>query len=373
MRGTAPFEPFRIEIPQNDLDDLHDRLARTRWPDPLPGERWSNGMPVEYARELADYWRTGFDWRAVEAELNSWSHFLTEIDGQRVHFIHAPSAKPGALPLLITHGWPGSVVEFLDVLRLLTKDFHVVAPSLPGFGFSTPPTAGWGVKRIANAWAELMTRLGYRRFVAQGGDWGSAVTRSLSLNHPDHVVAVHYSTLMHGIPAEPKDLQGLTDAELGLIESGRRFAVDGVAYAQIQHTRPQTVSYALADSPVAQMTWIGEKFYEWTDNDGSPEDAISRDRMLANIAFYWFTGTGGSSAQIYAAQAGARGSGPRKAEVPAAVAVFPAEIRPPIRRFAERENNIVRWTEFERGGHFASLEVPDLLAGDIQVSFSEIA
>ena len=374
--------PFRIDIPQADLDDLRGRLARTRWPDQLPGVGWDYGIPLEYVRELAEYWRTGYDWRVHEQKLNAFPQFTTTIDGQRVHFLHVRSAEPDALPLIITHGWPGSIVEFTEIIGPLTDPvahggdradaFHLVVPSIPGFGFSGPTRdRGWNVRRIALAWDELMSRLGYGRYGAQGGDWGSTISRDLGLAVPDHLIGVHLNMLFPQAP-DGVTVGGLTDEEQERLQSLRRFRASGSGYGAIQSTRPQTLAYGLTDSPAGQLAWITEKFGEWTDN-GLPDQAVGRDQLLTNVTLYWLTATAGSSARLYyeAAHSGSWGP-PQPSTVPTGVAVFPREIAPPIRRFAELSNNIVHWSEFDRGGHFAAMEQPSLLIGDVRDFFRQL-
>jgi microsomal epoxide hydrolase len=380
MTNDGQIHPFRIAIPDSDLDDLRSRLARTRWPDELPGAGWDYGIPLGYVRDLAEYWRTGYDWRAHERRLNGFPQFTTVIDGQRVHFLHVRSPEPDAVPLVMTHGWPGSVVEFTEVIGPLTDPrahggdpadaFHLVVPSIPGYGFSGPTRdRGWDVHRIALAWDELMTRLGYQRYGAQGGDWGAQISRELGITAPGHLLGVHLNML---IPQGPFDLPDLTETEKARIERSRQFRSTGMGYGAIQTTRPQTLAYGLTDSPAGQLAWIAEKFREWTDGD-LPEDAVDRDQMLTNISVYWLTGTAGSSARLYfeAARRGAWGP-PAPSAVPTGVAVFPDEIAPPIRRFAELSNNIVHWSEFDRGGHFAAMEEPDLLVGDVRQFFRSL-
>jgi epoxide hydrolase len=374
---------FHIVIPQADLDDLRRRLEDTRWPDELPDVGWDRGVPLGYLKELADYWRTTYDWRAAEARLNAYPQLITEIDGANVHFMHVRSAEPNAVPLLLTHGWPGSVAEFLDVVGPLCDPrahggdpadaFHLVIPSIPGYGFSRPlPEAGWDVPRIANAWAELMRRLGYDRYAAQGGDAGSPISLALATLHPEHVVGVHVNMLMtfpSGDPAELAELSESDQRRLGLLS---RFDQDLSGYMKTMATRPQTLAYGLTDSPVGQLAWIVEKFREWTDSEKVPEDAVDRDTLLTIVSIYWLTGTAGSSAQFYyegaeAVRQAATGAKPPPVAVPVGVAVFPHDIFVPVRRFAERDiPTITHWTEFDRGGHFAALEQPGLLVGDIR-------
>jgi len=375
--ADAETRPFRIDVPQADLDDLRDRLARTRWPDQVPGSGWDYGIPVEYVRELAGYWRTGYDWRVHEARLNGFGQFTTTIDGQRIHFLHVRSASPGALPLIITHGWPGSVVEFMEIIGPLSDPaafggspddaFDLVIPSIPGYGFSGPTRdRGWDVRRVARAWATLMERLGYSRYGAQGGDWGSSISRELGLLASDRVAGVHLNMLFPYVREEPGDL---TSAERARLDALRAFRATGSGYFAIQSSRPQTLAYGLTDSPAGQLAWITEKFGEWTDG-GLPDEAVDRDQLLTNVTLYWLTGTAGSSARLYYETARARAWGPAvHSTAPTGVAVFPREIALPIRRFAEQTDNIVHWTEFGRGGHFAAMEVPDLLVGDIREFF----
>jgi len=377
MTNDSEIHPFRIEIPQAELDDLRSRLARTRWPDQLQDAGWDYGIPLGYVRDLAGYWRTDYDWRAHERELNEFPQFTTTIQRQRVHFLHVRSPEPEAVPLIMTHGWPGSIVEFTKVIGPLTDPrahggdpadaFHLVLPSIPGYGFSGPTRErGWDVHRIAVAWDELMTRLGYQRYGAQGGDWGSSISRELGITAPGHIIGVHLNML---IPQVPSDETELTEVEQARVERSRQFRSTGMGYGMIQSTRPQTLAYALTDSPAGQLAWITEKFREWTDGD-LPDDAVDRDQLLTNVTLYWLTGTAGSSARLYfeSARSGAWGP-PAPSTVPTGVAVFPYEIAPPIRRFAERSNNIVHWSEFDRGGHFAAMEEPDLLVGDVRQFF----
>ena len=372
----AGIRPFRIDIPLEDLDDLRARLTRTRWPDQLPGAGWDYGIPLEVVRELAEYWRDGYDWRVHERMLNSFAQFTTTIDGQNIHFLHVRSAEPGALPLIMTHGWPGSIVEFMNVIGPLTDPgahggdpadaFHLVIPSIPGYGFSGPTRdRGWNATRVARTWDELMGRLGYERYGAQGGDWGSAISRELGLVVPEHLMGVHLNMLFPQVRDEPTDL---TDQEKERLAALRRFRSEGSGYFTLQATRPQTVAYALTDSPAGQLAWISEKFNEWTD--GGLPGAVDRDQLLTNISLYWLTGTAGSSARLYyeAAHSGSLGP-PAVSSVPTGIAVFPREIAPPIRRFAEQSNTIVHWSEFDRGGHFAAMEEPDLLVGDVREFF----
>jgi pimeloyl-ACP methyl ester carboxylesterase len=384
MTSETEIRPFRIDIPRADLDELADRLGRTRWAPQLPGDRWTRGVPVDYLRDLADYWRRGYDWRKHEAELNSHPQFTTVIDGQTVHFLHVRSPEPDALPLILTHGWPGSIVEFLDVIGPLSDPrshgadpataFDLVIPSLPGFGFSPAPIeAGWNTRRVALAFAELMARLGYRRYGAQGGDLGAFVSPDLGRVAADHVVGVHVNAATVGfIPfgnVADDDLATFTDAERQRYVRMRRFLSDGNAYFQMQATRPQTLAYGLTDSPIGQLAWIMEKFAEWSHGDGVPEDVIDRDRLLTNAMIYWLTGTAGTAANMYYENMHT-GIWPTPSTTPTGVAVFAEDIS--IRRYSEQLNTITRWTDFERGGHFAALEAPDLFVEDVRTFFATL-
>jgi pimeloyl-ACP methyl ester carboxylesterase len=381
-RSDTAIRPFRIDVPQADLDDLRDRLHRTRWPDELAGGDWTRGVPRGYLKELADYWADGYDWRKQEARLNGLPQFTTTIDGANVHFLHVRSPQPDALPLLLTHGWPGSVVEFLNVIGPLTDPrahggdpadaFHLVVPSIPGYGFSGPTReAGWTTSRVTRAWAELMARLGYARYGAQGGDWGAFVAPELGRIDPDHVVGVHVNAATFGFipfgPVDPEEL-ATTDAEKARLERlNTSTAGPGNGYFEVQATRPQTLAYALTDSPVGQLAWIVERFKEWTHGADVPEDAVDRDQLLTNVMLYWLTGTANSSARLYYENMHAGSWGQQPGTTPTGVAVFAEDYA--IRRYGERGNNIVHWSEFDRGGHFAAMEAPDLLVGDMRIFF----
>ncbi|MFI5485830.1 epoxide hydrolase family protein [Micromonospora echinaurantiaca] len=358
---------FRIEIPEADLDDLHRRLSATRWPDELPGVGWERGVPVGYLKELAGYWRDGFDWRKQEAELNRYPQFVVDVDGQRLHFLHIRSTNPAAVPLLLIHGWPGTIVEFLDVIGPLSDRFHLVIPSVPGHGFSPAPAApGWTHAHTARAFAGLMARLGYQRFGVQGGDIGAFIGPQVGRVAPEHVIGVHANAF---VTFPQGELTGLTEAEQRRLALFQRFNDDMMGYMHIQGTRPQTVSYALTDSPVGQLAWIVEKFKEWTDPAADlPEQAVARDRILANVAIYWFTATARSSAnQYYETFHDAAGWGGPRGTAPTGIAVFPNDVA--IRQLAARTENVTHWAEYDRGGHFAALEAPDLLADDVLTFF----
>ncbi|MER8073207.1 epoxide hydrolase family protein [Streptomyces sp. NPDC094034] len=384
--------PFRLDIPQSELDDLRDRLDRTRWPDELPGVGWAYGVPLGYLRELARYWRHEYDWRAAEAGLNGWPQFTTTIDGANIHFAHVRSPEPDATPLLMTHGWPGSIVEFARVAGPLTDPrthggdpsdaFHLVLPSIPGFGLSGPTReTGWEFRRVAAAFTELMRRLGYERYGAQGGDWGAAISREIGRTRPDLVIGVHLNLLPNAAAAHQPgadELDALPPQErartLASWERAQEWSRERQGYADIQSTRPQTLAYGLTDSPVGQLAWIVEKFKEWTDSRDRPEDAVDRDQMLTNVMLYWLTGTAGSSARIYYERAHADywGTPPEPSTAPTALADFARENFIPLRHVADRTNNIVQWTEYDRGGHFAAMEQPDLLVGDVRRFFRTV-
>lgn len=379
MATSSTIRPFHIEIAPAELDDLRVRLAATRWPDEPPGVGWSYGIPADYLRDLAEYWRTGYDWRQHEAHLNALPQFTTEIDDHRVHFLHVCSPEPGALPLLLTHGWPVSSFEFLKMIGPLTDPrahggdpadaFHVVAPSIPGFGLSGPThETGWTVARVATAWAELMRRLGYDRYVAHGGDIGAMITRALGLADPEHLVAAHVNQIFSaGATAENADPS--VEAEQRSLAASYRYEYELGGYAAIQGTRPQTIAYGLTDSPVALLAWIMDVFKEWTDSTDLPEEAIERDVLLTNVTLSWVTRTAGSAARYYKEGTETWGEPEPPSPVPTAVAIFPHDLFVPIRRLAERNHTIISWTEFDRGGHFAAMEEPDLLTSDLRQSF----
>jgi pimeloyl-ACP methyl ester carboxylesterase len=370
--------PFGYHAPQSALDDLRRRLAQARWPEREPVGDWSQGVPLKRLRALVEYWRTDYDWRRCEAMLNGFDQYRTTIDGLDIHFLHVRSPQADALPILITHGWPGSVIEFFKIIGPLTDPaahggnaddaFHVVAPSLPGFGFSGKPAErGWNAERIARAWAELMHRLGYSRYVAQGGDWGTVVTTEMARQRAAGLAAMHLNmpfVIPHPVPTE-----GLSAEEQRAVQAFQRFLSDGFGYFHLQATRPQTIGYALTDSPVGQAAWIYEKFHAWTDNDGEPEDALTRDEMLDNITLYWLTQTAASSARMYLENAAVIGS-PPVIEMPVGCSIFPREIVPAPRSWAERVYpNLIHWNELDRGGHFAAFEQPELFTQELRDCF----
>jgi pimeloyl-ACP methyl ester carboxylesterase len=365
--------PFRIEVPEAVLEDLRDRLARTRWPDQIPGSGWGYGTDRAYLQELCDHWGAKFDWRAQEDRFNRWPHFLTTIDGQQIHFIHARSDNPNALPLIITHGWPGSVAEFLDVIEPLREEFHVVAPSLPGYGWSGPTVEpGWDAARVAQAWKTLMARLGYDRYGAQGGDWGAMISARLAAIDSDHMVGLH-SNMLLAFPSDPSTVQLNAQEQADLAAAGA-FMTTGAAYQEIQGKNPQTLGYGLTDSPAGLAGWIVEKFYAWTDNNGNPEDAVTRDQILTNLTVYWVTNTINSSVRLYCESQRGQNFGPSDeyVPVPTAAAVFPKEMFRIPEAYAKSRYNLVRYTRFDRGGHFAALEEPDLLIQDVREFFASL-
>lgn len=408
MTNTTPdIRSFRIDIPQAQLDELRARLAATRWPDELPGVGWSRGVPVAYLKDLAEYWRTAYDWRAHEAALNAYPQYMTTIDGQNIHFLHVRSPEPDATPLMLLHGWPGSVVDFLDVVGPLSDPrahggdpadaFHLVIPSLPGFAFSTPLAGpGMGAAAMAGALTRLMSRLGYARYGVQGYDTGSWVAPEMGKQAPDHVIGIHVNAVITFPVGAEGEMDGLTEAEQRRWQQMQNFN-DG--YLQCNSKRPQTVAYALTDSPVGQLAWIVEKFKELTDSeDGLPEDSIDRDRILTEVSLYWLTGTAASAAQIYYEEISANtwsepaaddwsndtaaahdtvwGDGQndwatgRRGTVPTAILVSTHDVT--IRRWAERDHNVVRWTELDCGGHFLAMEAPNQLVSDVREFFNKV-
>ncbi|MGX1884967.1 epoxide hydrolase family protein [Streptomyces sp. NPDC055287] len=369
--------PFRIDIAQADLDDLRHRLTRARWGTGVPGvDGWERGVPVPYLKDLAAYWADGFDWRKEEARLNEFPQYITAIDGQDIHFAHVRSADPDAVALLLIHDWPGSFVQFADVIGALSRNFHVVVTSTPGVGFSGPlSSTGWNTGRIAGAFTTLMSRLGYDRYGVQGNGGGAWIAGEMGRSAPDRVVGAHLNGLVTFPSDDPADFAGLSEAEQTRLERLQDFRDNKMGFNVIQSTRPETVGHGLHDSPVGQLAWIVEKFKEWTDPANElPEDAVDRDTLLTNVSVYWFSGTAASSAHLYYEMAHDPAAWAPKAKgtVPTAVAVaLPTDVA--IRRFAERDHHVVRWTEFERGGNFLSLEQPELLVQDIREFFASLA
>ena len=379
MADTS-IEPFRIAVSDVEIEDLRERITRTRWPEPLDDPDWEYGIEQGALQELARYWAQQYDWRKHEASLNRFPQFRTEIDGQTIHFLHAGSPMPDAIPLIVSHGWPGSIVEFEHVIELLTNPlehggkpsdaFHVVCPSLPGFGFSQPNNAkGWNAVRTGKAWGELMRRLGYERYAAQGGDWGSLVSQEAARFDPEHCFAVHLNFVFTP-PPSAEALQEMDEEAAAMFAAFQHYVAEESGYAQIQGTKPQTLGYALNDSPVGQLAWIAEKFRTWTDCDGVLENAVSRDALLTNVSVYWYTGTGGSSARFYREQRVGGGLEVRpKLNTPIGVASFPKEVVRAPRAWVETKFDVRHWTDMPRGGHFAAMEQPELLVGDIRKFF----
>jgi pimeloyl-ACP methyl ester carboxylesterase len=373
-------QAFEAHATDAELDDLRARLAAARLPEAetVHGpDRWGQGVPLADLSELVDYWRTGYDWRSFEKRLDEIGQFRTTIDGLGIHFLHRRSPRADATPLILTHGWPGSVAEFVDVVDELADPraegapaFHVVVPSLPGFGYSDKPaTTGWGTEKIAAAWVELMGRLGYGQFVAHGGDWGGVVTTTLGGRFPEHVLGIH-STLAQAPPGMTTD--GLTAAEQEWAEETRDFWHERSAYAKQQATRPQTIGYSLVDSPVGLLAWILDKFAEWTDTEDSPFETISRDRLLDDVTLYWLTRTGASAARIYYESHQSLDPDLR-VDVPAAITIYPRDIEKCPRPWAEaRYRQLVRWRSASSGGHFPSLEVPEYFVKDLREGLAAV-
>lgn len=369
--------PFELKIPESELVALADRLDHARWPELEPVDDWSQGTKLAALKELVAYWRIEYDWRRCEARLNAIGQFTTEIDGLSIHFLHKRSSRADAVPLIITHGWPGSVVEFLGVIDELTEPsdpeamaFHVVAPSLPGYGFSGKPTGtGWGVERIAKAWAMLMDRLGYESWVAQGGDWGSAVTTAIGQLAPEGCKGIHLNMPI-GRPG-PEDMQSTDPKVLRAFKALGFYQDWDSGYSKLQSTRPQTIGYSLVDSPIGLAAWILEKVYYWTDNEGSPWDALSMDQVLDDIMLYWLPATGASAARLYWESFAKFGDG--KVTIPSGASAFPREILPAPRAWAERTlTNLVYWNDVDKGGHFAAWEQPELFVSELRACFAEI-
>ncbi len=384
-QADESIRPFTIRIPDADLKDLKARLATARIAAPLQGDGWTHGTDVAYLRQLVAYWRDGFDWRAQERKLNQLEQFTTTIDGLEVHFVHRRSKNPNAMPLLITHGWPGSFVEFTKIIGPLTDPeahggnaadaFHIVMPSIPGFAFSqAPKEAGYDPARIAALEAKLMARLGYTRYGVQGGDWGSIISTQVALVDAPHVAGLHINMCFGAAPAGTDPNAGLTDQERERVRARAIFQNEETGYQQIQGTKPQTIGIALNDSPVGLAAWIVEKFKTWCDCDGNPENLFTKDELLTNISLYWLTQTAGSSARIYyeSRHAPPNPSAGRRIEVPTACADFPKEIIWSPRKWLEGRYNIVRWTEMPKGGHFAAFEQPQLLVDDVRAFFRSL-
>jgi len=378
--ATEDVTPFKVRVPQAALDDLKKKLANARWPDNEPVTDWSQGVPLAKAQALVEYWRNRYDWRRVESTLNGLRQFRTQIDGLGIHFIHARSKHENALPVILTHGWPGSILEFLQVIGPLVDPmahggkaddaFHVVIPSLPGFGFSDKPTEpGWRLPRIASAWAALMARLGYSHYVAQGGDWGAGVTSWMAKQQLSGLAAIHLN-LPILFPPPPPPPGGYTAAEQQALAHLGKYASDASGYASIQGTRPQTLGYGLADSPVGQAMWIYEKLQGWSDNRGG--EAISTDRMLDDITLYWLTDTASSSARLYY-ESFAKDFARMPLDLPVAVSIFKGDFFAPPRTWADQTySKLFYWNEVPKGGHFAALEQPELFVTEMRKSFAQV-
>jgi pimeloyl-ACP methyl ester carboxylesterase len=375
---------FRIAIPDAELNDLRARLHAARWPERETVQDWSQGVPLAYLRELCAYWAGEYDWRATEARLNALPQFRTTIDGLAIHYLHVRSAQPDALPLIITHGWPGSIIEFLEVIGPLTDPtayggdaadaFHVVCPSLPGYGFSDKPTEpGWDIERIAAAWSALMAELGYERYGAQGSDWGTSISTVMAKQNPAQLAGIHLTPPL--APPDPTTLDDLTERERAALASLEHSAEWDSGYSREHSTRPQTIGYALVDSPTALCAWIVEKFWAWTDCDGHPENAITRDQLLDNLMLYWLPRTGASSARLYweslrQVNEWISGTADDTITVPTGGSIFPKELQRPSRRWAEKRFADIRyWNEPGRGGHFAAFEQPDLFVDEVRAFF----
>jgi pimeloyl-ACP methyl ester carboxylesterase len=375
---SEAIERFEIRVEESVLEDLRRRLASTRFPDQIEGTGWEYGIPIDYLRELVAYWRDKYDWRAQEARLNDLTHFRTRIDEQSLHFVHARSRHADALPLLLVHGWPGSIVEFLDVVPRLTDPeahggeardaFHVIAPSLPGYGFSEPTRSrGWDPLRIAQAFVVLMRRLGYARYGAQGGDWGSQVATRVATLDPQHCAGLHTNM---PLADPPKEAVALTEQDKADLAAMQQFSRDESGYALEQSTKPQTLGSALNDSPAGLLAWIVEKFRTWSDCDGHPENVFTRDQLITNVMLYWVTGTITSSMRLYwELQHASKQGAPQRIEVPTGVARYPKEVIRFPRSWVERRYRVTRWVDMPRGGHFAAMEQPELFVDDLRGFF----
>ena len=371
---------FQIEVTDETLDDLKQRLSMTRWPNKETPEDWSQGIPLGYMKELCDYWQHEYDWRIREERLNRFPQFVTEIDGMDIHFIHQPSVHENARPLIITHGWPGSVVEFQKVIEPLTDPtahggnsedaFHVVVPSLPGYGFSgKPKNTGWGIEKIADVWGALMARLGYDHYFAQGGDWGAMVTTHIGLQDKEHCDAIHLN--MPVVTPDSKTMAELTPSEQASLMSMKFYQDWDSGYSKQQSTRPQTLGYGLVDSPSGQAAWIIEKFYQWTDCNGHPENIITRDELLDNVMIYWLTRSAASSARLY--WESFKNPPQDEVDIPTGCSIFPKEIvRPSERWIRKRFTNLCYYNELDRGGHFAAFEQPELYLQEIRTYFRSL-
>jgi len=376
----SDIRPFTIDIPAQQIADLKTRLALTRWPDKETPEDWSQGIPLAYMQEIQDYWLHHYDWPARQTKLNVSPGFLTELDGLDIHFLHIRSPHANARPLLLTHGWPGSIVEFQKVIAPLTDPtqhggsaddaFHLVCPTLPGFGFSGKPTTpGWDIAKIATAWNTLMVRLGYDHYLAQGGDWGAIVTSMIGAQNLGNCQGIHIT--MPIVPPDPETMNDLSELEKSTLAGLKFYQDHDSGYSKQQATRPQTLGYGLADSPIGQAAWIIEKFYQWTDCDGHPENVISRDELLDNVMLYWLPDAGASSARIYWESFGRTGNDP--INLPVGCSIFPKEIFKTSERWAKKRfTNLVHFNVLQKGGHFAALEQPEAFIGELRDCFRKM-
>ena len=372
--------PFKVEIAESALEDLRQRIASTRWPEAEAVDDWSQGIPLAYTRELAEYWQKDYDWRRWEDKLNGWDHFITEIDGIDIHFLHVKSPVENALPMVITHGWPGSVVEFHKIIEPLTNPdkpedaFHLVIPTIPGYGFSGKPTAaGTNTTVVGQMWGKLMARLGYDRYVAQGGDWGAIITQSMGATETEHCAAIHVN--MPICPPDEEGMQDMTEMEQKALEGMAYYQEWDSGYSKQQSTRPQTLGYGLADSPVGQMAWIMEKFWAWTDcgegGDQHPENALNKDEMLDNVMMYWLTNSAASSARLY--WESFRNPNMDPVSMPMGASIFPKEIFRASRRWGEKRfSNIIHWNVMDKGGHFAAFEQPEAFVDEVRTCFRAV-
>ncbi len=373
---------FRIRVPKSALTDLKRRLANTRWPERETVAGWSQGVPLAYMRELVEYWRSDYDWNRCQDELNMLPQFVTEIDGLDIHFLHIKSPHKNAMPMVMTHGWPGSILEFMKVIGPLTDPesyggkgedaFHVVIPTLPGFGFSAKPDApGWGIGRIGRAWGTLMARLGYKRYVAQGGDWGSAVTHAMGMSETQHCIAMH--TNMPLLSPSPALTAEPTAQEVSALAGFQHYFDWDSGYSKQQSTRPQTVGYGLVDSPVAQCAWIMEKFWAWTDSNGHPENVLSRDELLDNVMMYWLPAAGASAARIYWESFSVILAAKPQIHMPVGASIYPREIFRSSRRWCEeRYTKLIHYNVLDKGGHFAAFEQPEIFVNELRTCFGKV-
>ncbi|MDE0910373.1 MAG: epoxide hydrolase family protein [bacterium] len=377
---STEIRPFKIEIPDAEIEDLRRRLASTRWPEKELVDDWSQGIPLSYVQEVCAYWGEKYDWRSREALLNQWPQFMTEIDGIDIHFIHVRSKHENAMPLVITHGWPGSVVEFQKVIGPLTDPtahggdasdaFHVVCPSLPGYGFSGKPTkTGTSVGKIGAMWGQLMARLGYDKYAAQGGDWGAMVTSAIGIQDTEHCLGIHLN--MPIVAPDPETMSDMTEQEKSALAGIAHYTEQGSGYSKQQSTRPQTLGYGLTDSPSGQAAWVLEKFHAWTDCNGHPENVLGRDELLDNVMLYWLSGNAASSGRLYWESFNSVAMD--DITIPVGCSIFPKEIFRCSRRWAEKRfKNIIHWNDMKVGGHFAAFEQPEAYVGEVRTCFRSL-